>query len=73
MDDAETSRGGRVGSPDMTTREHGPRASRLKPMKVRPTKELIEVRKRFGSAVLAAMLGALNAEEYLKLEALSEH
>jgi hypothetical protein len=40
---------------------------------VRPTKKLIAIRDEHGSPILAAINGAVNAEEYLKLEQLREH
>lgn len=45
----------------------------LQPMTVRKPSVLLAIREQYGSAVLAALNGAVNAEEYLKLEALSEH
>lgn len=49
------------------------RPSRIQPMATRSMRELREIRDSHGSAVAAALNGALNVEEYLKLEALSEH
>ena len=50
------------------------RSSRMKPMLVRKTPVLLAIRDQHGgSPILAAINGAVNAEEYLKLEALSEH
>jgi hypothetical protein len=46
----------------------------LQPMRVRPLLELKEIQARCGgNAVLAAMIGAVNAEEYLRLERSNEH
>lgn len=52
---------------------HGSRSAELHSMPVRSTKKLLEIREQHGSAILAAINGAVNAEEYLKLEQLSEH
>lgn len=40
----------------------------IKSMRVRPAKTLMAIRNEHGSAFGAALNGALNAEEYLKLE-----
>jgi len=50
------------------------RMGQIQPMPVRPVAELLEIRDQFGgSVILAALRGKLNAEEYLKLEQISEH
>lgn len=49
------------------------RPSRIKPMLVRKPSVLLAIRDQHGSAIMAAINGALNVEEYLKLEQLSEH
>lgn len=45
----------------------------LKPMPVRSASELRTIRNQEGGTILAALKGKVNAEEYLRLEALSEH
>jgi len=42
-------------------------------MLVRKPSVLLAIRDHHGNAIMAAMNGAVNVEEYLKLEALSEH
>jgi hypothetical protein len=45
----------------------------MKPMLTRKPSVLLAIRDEHGSAIMAAINGAVNVEEYLKLEALSEH
>lgn len=49
------------------------RPSQIQPMRVRPVETLRRVRNLHGSAVRAALDGAINVEEYMRLEALNEH
>lgn len=46
---------------------------RIRPMTIRKPSVLLKIRDQHGSAIMAAINGAVNAEEYLKLEQLSEH
>lgn len=60
----------------MTSRE--PKRKRVygrhvRPMLTRKPAVLLAIREQHGSAIMAAINGALNPEEYLKLEKLSEH
>lgn len=49
------------------------RPSHMKPMLLRKPSVLLAIRTQHGSALLAAINGALNVEEYLKLEQFREH
>jgi hypothetical protein len=44
----------------------------VRTMPVRPLGELIAIRREYGTAFLAAMAEAINAEEYLMLESIYE-
>jgi hypothetical protein len=49
------------------------RGSHLRPMLTRKPSVLLAIREQHGSTLLAAINGAVNSEEYLKLEAWNEH
>lgn len=51
----------------------GSHASPIQKLPIRPFRELDVVRHQHGTPFMAAASGAINAEEYLKLEKLGDH